>query len=208
MPHDRRYFKGLEIRKAKEGSSSIGTLVGYAAVFDQRSQDLGGFVEVIKPGAFKQSLERGDDVRALWQHNADDVLGRRSNDTLRIKEDSKGLLVEIDLPDTQVGRDVKALVERGDVDGQSFGFRTMKDNWNREKDGRYVRELLQVDIFDIGPVTYPAYLGTSVEARSMAEDLLKAVKAKEKPAMTPAQKRARDHRLFQWEQIKRRALGS
>jgi HK97 family phage prohead protease len=207
MPNDRRYFKGLEIRKAKEGSSSIGTLVGYAAVFDQRSQDLGGFVEIIKPGAFKQSLERGDDIRALWQHNSDDVLGRRSNETLRIKEDSKGLLVEIDLPDTQVGRDVKALVERGDVDGQSFGFRTMKDNWTKEKDDRYVRELLQVDLYDIGPVTYPAYLGTSVEARSMAETLLREAKTKVKGDMTPAERRSRDRKILQWQQTKLRAIG-
>lgn len=208
MTLERRYFKGLEIRKAQEGSLSIGTLVGYAAVFNQRSQVLWDFVEVVKPGAFKQSLERGDDIRALWQHNWDDVLGRRSTKTLRIQEDDKGLAVEIDIPDTQVGRDVKTLVERRDVDGQSFGFNTMKDNWTKDKDnGLYIRELIQVDLFDVGPVTVPAYSGTSVEARSMVEQLIREVRSKEKAAMTPEQRKARDRKFFLWQHEKMKSSG-
>lgn len=168
---ERRYVRGIEVREAKPDSGSIGTLVGYAAVFNERSLDLGGFTEIVLPGAFTESLKRGDDVRALIGHDPRLIVGRRSAETLRIEEDAKGLRYEIDLPDTTAGRDVLESVKRRDLDGSSFGFRTVKDDWKR-LDGVYVRELIEAEVFDVGPVTYPAYTGTTAEAREMVAQLL------------------------------------
>lgn len=169
---ERRYVRGIEVREAKPDSGSIGTLVGYAAVFNERSLDLGGFTEIVLPGAFSESLKRGDDVRALIGHDPRLIVGRRSAETLRIEEDAKGLRYEIDLPDTTAGRDVLESVKRRDLDGSSFGFRTVKDDWKRLDGGVYVRELIEAEVFDVGPVTYPAYTGTTAEAREMVAQLL------------------------------------
>lgn len=169
---ERRYVRGIEVREAKPDSGSIGTLVGYAAVFNERSLDLGGFTEIVLPGAFTESLKRGDDVRALIGHDPRLIVGRRSAETLRIEEDAKGLRYEIDLPDTTAGRDVLESVKRRDLDGSSFGFRTVKDDWKRLDGGVYVRELIEAEVFDVGPVTYPAYTGTTAEAREVVAQLL------------------------------------
>lgn len=140
---------------------------GYAAVFNSRSQDLGGFVEVIRPGAFARALDM--DVRALWNHDSNHVLGRTKNGTLRLREDEHGLYMEVDLPDTAMGRDVHEMVRRGDVDQMSFAFSVNKggEEWRKE-DGQQVRELLDVALYDVSPVTYPAYEATSVSARALA----------------------------------------
>lgn len=169
---ERRYVRGIEVREAKPDSGSIGTLVGYAAVFNERSLDLGGFTEIVLPGAFKESLKRGDDVRALIGHDPRLIVGRRSAETLRIEEDAKGLRYEIDLPDTTAGRDVLESVKRRDLDGSSFGFGVLKDDWKRLDADVYVRELIEVDLFDVGPATYPAYTGTTAEAREVVAQLL------------------------------------
>jgi HK97 family phage prohead protease len=164
-----RMVKGIEIREAKPGSGSVGTIVGYAATFNELSLDL-GFREKIAPGAFKASLARGDDVRALIDHNPERIIGRRSSSTLRVTEDEKGLWVEIDLPDTQAGRDILASIKRGDVTGQSFSFYTIADDWKRDPaTGLWERTLLAVDAVDVGPVTFPAYPTTSIAARSLTE---------------------------------------
>lgn len=156
---ERRFMQGLEIREGKGGP----VLTGYAAVFNEKSLDLGGFREVVQPGAFAESLKRGDDVVALVQHDSGAILGRRSRGTLVIEEDSKGLRYDVTLPDTQVGRDIAVNVGRGDINGSSFAFRTVKDRWARDKAAgdSIVRFLEQVDLFDVGPVTYPAYPSTN-----------------------------------------------
>ncbi len=165
-----RMVKGIEIREAKPGSGSVGTIVGYAATFNELSLDLGGFREKIAPGAFKASLARGDDVRALIDHNPERIIGRRTSGTLRIVEDDKGLAVEIDLPDTQAGRDILASIKRGDVSGQSFSFYTIGQDWKRDPaTNLWERTLLVADLVDVGPVTFPAYPTTSIAARSIAE---------------------------------------
>lgn len=169
---ERRFVRGLEVREAQPDSGSIGTITGYAAVFNERSLDLGGFTEIVVPGAFAESLKRGDDVRGLVGHDPRLIIGRRSAKTLRVEEDERGLRYEIDLPDTAAGRDLLASVRRGDIDGSSFGFRTITDDWKRLDDGLYVRELHQADLFDVGPATYPAYTGTTAEARELVAQLL------------------------------------
>ena len=146
---------------------------GYAAVFNEGSQDLGGFTEIVLPGAFKRSLKTAD-VRCLMNHNENHVLGRIKSGTLDVREDSKGLKFRCELPDTQTARDLHKLVARGDVDQCSFGFLTVGQNWKETKDAAggisIVRELTDVDLFDVSVVTFPAYTGTSVDARALWPD--------------------------------------
>jgi uncharacterized protein len=168
---ERRMY-AAEFRATKEDGKPT-KLTGYAAMFNQPSQDLGGFTEIIKPGAFTRTLKEGADVRGLFNHNPDLILGRTTDGgksgTLTLSEDDKGLRFEIDMPDTQVARDLMTLVARGDVSQCSFGFCVREQNWNsKDEDGETVqlREILDCDLFDVSAVTYPAYTQTSVEARS------------------------------------------
>ena len=128
MNLERRAIEGIELR-AEDGKP--GVLSGYAVMFDKRSLDLGGFVEVVKPGAFTRSLKSGGDILALAHHDAGKPLARRSAGTLSLTEDATGLLVSITLADTTAARDVAADVRAGNIKGMSFGFSTKQDRWTR-----------------------------------------------------------------------------
>lgn len=178
---ERRTFVGeIELRAAPEGSKSPGTLRGYGAVFEKLSLDLGMFREKIAPGAFANALKT-DDVRALKNHDENLLLGRNRSNTLRMDEDDIGLRFEIDLPDTQTGRDVAEEVRRGDMTGCSFSFTTDVDEWDMrgEVPIRTVRSVKK--LYDVGPVTYPAYEETSVACRSFN----KAVADTQAPPVVP-----------------------
>lgn len=165
----RRLLQVKELRIASEGEKR--TIVGYAAVYDQLSEDLGGFVEMIRKGAFTESLAQ-DDIRCLWNHDANHVLGRNKAGTLRLSEDLRGLRIECDLPDTQAGRDVAIGIERGDIAHMSFGFETIERRWTfRKPPEADLRELMKVRLFDVSPVTFPAYPQTEVGMRASGEDL-------------------------------------
>jgi HK97 family phage prohead protease len=140
-------------------------IVGYAAVFDSPT-DIGGFFrEQIKPGAFAEALGR-DDVRALINHDEDLVLGRNKAGTLRLEEDEKGLRIELDPPDTQYARDLIVSMERGDISQMSFAFIARKQEWDDTTDPP-LRTILDVELFDVSVVTYPAYPDTSAAVRSL-----------------------------------------
>lgn len=159
---ERRYgSEAIELRFA-DGAPPL--ISGHAAVFNSLSEDLGGFREQIAPGAFANSLK--DDIRALFNHDARFVLGRSTSGTLRLAEDAKGLAVEIDPPDTQDARDLLTKMKRGDITGMSFGFRTVKDAW-AEVDGKIIRTLVEVRVFDVSIVTYPAYPDAGAAVRSL-----------------------------------------
>lgn len=165
---ERRFIPATEIRADTEGETR--RIVGYAALFNSRSADLGGFEEVIAPGAFKDAIA-GSDIRSLFNHDPNLVLGRVKAGTLRVEEDDRGLKIENDLPDTQVGRDLLVSMNRGDVDQMSFAFRIAQggDVWE-ERDGSVVRTITKVaEMFDVSPVTYPAYPDTSVAVRRLDE---------------------------------------
>jgi HK97 family phage prohead protease len=169
---ERRDFKGAcEIRAGASGKPMI---AGYAAVFNTWSQNLGGFVEQIDRRAFDKTLQEAD-VRALGNHDKNWLLGRTGNGTMRLSSDSNGLEYEIDVnladPD---GQRALAKVERGDWDGASFGFRTIRDEWDFRKDPRE-RRLLETALRDVGPVTFPAYMDTSSVAPGAARSLATAL---------------------------------
>ncbi|WP_299821334.1 HK97 family phage prohead protease [uncultured Jannaschia sp.] len=142
-------------------------LEGYAAVFGAEARIGGGVVETIAPGAFRATLTANPDILALVDHDAARVLARTRSGTLRLSEDTRGLAFDLDVPDTQAGRDVLALAERGDLGGMSFGF-TARDE---ARDGDR-RELRAVDLFEVSVVAaFPAYASTVVTARSQAKPL-------------------------------------
>jgi Escherichia/Staphylococcus phage prohead protease len=159
----------LEVRSATElRASSAGRLEGYAAVFGKPSQDLGGFTESVRPGAFTRSLASPAGILALYDHDTRSILGRVGAGTLRLMEDTRGLQFEIDLPDTTVGKDLSVLIQRGDIAGASFAFTTPKggDHWSL-RDGDPHRELLDVDLREITVTANPAYLDTEVAKRHL-----------------------------------------
>lgn len=145
--------------------------VGHAAVFNKLSDDLGGFREKIDPGAFADALD--GDVRCLLNHDANLLLGRTTSGTLRLSEDKKGLAVENDLPDTSYARDLEVLLERRDLTQMSFGFRVAKDgdSWETGKDGVPIRTLHKVELFDVSPVSFPAYPQTTADVRKRAAEI-------------------------------------
>ncbi|MCB1510054.1 MAG: HK97 family phage prohead protease [Hyphomicrobiaceae bacterium] len=158
----------LEVRAAGKGSEPR-RLIGYASVFNSPSEDLGGFIEIVKPGAFKRSLESNlTDPLALVHHMPHLVLGRRSAGTLRLAEDDKGLAFEIDLPDTQTARDLAVSVERGDIRGASFAFNVAEDGDRWEVKGDLaIRELLDVTLHEVTITATPAYPDTEVARRAL-----------------------------------------
>lgn len=143
------------------------TIAGYAAIFDEPTEIGDYFIEEVAPGAFSETL-KGGDVLAYFGHDRNRVLGRQSSKTLRLTEDSKGLAVEIDLPDTTDGRDAMKLIDRGDIQGMSFGFRVTKEEWDETGDTPK-RTIQQVDLFEVSIVSEPAYDGTSIALRSLDE---------------------------------------
>lgn len=144
-------------------------IIGYAAKFNTRSKLIqGAFIETIAPGAFKHSLDSGRDIKALINHDPSRLLGTRANKTLTVAEDGTGLYFEVDPPDTSYARDLRTLMERGDISECSFAFRCVSDSWRME-DGVPLRTLKDVDVGDVSIVTDPAYAGTEAKLRSYEE---------------------------------------
>lgn len=172
MEIERRCVTVDELRAvAPDDGQDMRRIGGYAALFNTLSEEMWGFREEIAPGAFARSLDNGADVRALYNHDPNYVLGRSTAGTLRLHEDERGLAFEIDLPETRYAEDLWRLIQRGDISQMSFGFRTVTDEW-RMQDGVPLRRLDEVELFDVSPVTYPAYGQTSVDVRSRAQALV------------------------------------
>lgn len=152
----------LERRAATSLTVNNRRLVGYAARFNTEAR-IADFREVIRPGAFRQSLESGRDILCLRDHDPAVLLGRTKSNTLELREDDDGLHFSLQVPDTQAGRDLLALAERGDLGGMSFGFRAIDDAWHGD-----LRELREVELHEVSIVqAHPAYAATTVEARSL-----------------------------------------
>jgi HK97 family phage prohead protease len=198
---ERRFTKGAKVRA--KGDDAKPGLSGYAAVFGQdyviyESKSF-RMVERIKAGAFTRAVDEEQDVRGLFNHNPDNLLARTTNGTLSLNQDKKGLSFDLDLDArTHIAQDVRCFVDRGDVTGCSFAFLVRKQTWTEtEEDGftTYQREIEDVDLFDVGPVTYPAYDATSVGARTaaaFARELRSAAWAEGMPAEIRAKIEARE----------------
>src|SRR5206468_6343372 len=133
--------------RVSAGADGKRTLSGYAAVFNSLSEDLGGFREQIKPGAFTRSLEASPDVMCLHEHDPKQgLLGRTKSGTLALTQDNVGLRFDCSLPNTTLANDVCESIARGDIDGCSFGFMCSEDDWTSTADGSYLRTLLDVDV--------------------------------------------------------------
>lgn len=165
---ERRVIDGAMEVRARDGQQR--TLVGYASVFDQLSQVLWDFREKVAPGAFRSAIENGDDVRALWNHDPSFVLGRTRSGTLSLAEDERGLRVEITPPSSPLVDSFLASVERGDVTQMSIGFSVLDETWDKDEEGQYIRTVRKVKLYDVSPVTFPAYTGTEVALRSFLGD--------------------------------------
>jgi len=167
----RVFVNDFEVRETSDGM----TLTGYAARFNQPSEDM-GFVERIAPGAFKRSLSSRNDIKLLWNHSSSDVLGSTRAGTLRLMEDEYGLRVEADLPDTSTGRDAKVLIQRGDVTGFSFGFTVPAngDSWNADGTERTLKSVRLLEVS--AGVAFPAYPSTvgSAQVRSLEDIIMDA----------------------------------
>ena len=163
---EQRYTSGVvEVREAP-GAKRVG---GYAAKFNTKSQNLGGFVERIAPGFFDKSAADGwPGVMARYNHDDNFLLGTTRGSTLRLVIDGTGLDYEADLPNTRAAQDVFELVARGDVAHSSFAFYTFEDDWALDEHGFPMRTLVSGRLVDVAPVNSPAYLDTSTGLRSLA----------------------------------------
>lgn len=176
----------IERRAVVELRAQRERIVGYAVVFDVRSRDLGGFVEVVR----SQAVDGTGDVVALLQHNPEAVLGRTPT-TLLLEKDTRGLAFTLDPAPTQAGRDAFELVKRGDIRGASFGFTTKTDRWHLDA-GVRVRELLDIELVELSLTAFPAYQQTDV---SVAQRSLLAATAAHVQTLPSMQRR---HRVRQF----------
>lgn len=207
---ERRMIPGMEAVEFRAEEDGPGKLRGSAAVFDRWSENLGGFIERIAPGAFAKAL-RSSDTTALFNHNPSAILGRQSAGTLKLEETKSALMYDVDLPDTTVGRDVAVSVERRDITGNSFAFMVKKDEWEQpSKDGDPIkRTILEVaELIDVGPVTYPAYPQTAVSKREnvVSQRCLDRVKEMEEERKEPEM--TKEEQAKQTERIKRQMEAS
>ena len=170
MKIERRFFPLGEARVVTEEGKVI--LRGHAAVFNSQSADLGGFREIIRPNAFRNALTKSD-PRCLFNHVPSYILGRKSSNTLRVSENERGLPFDCDLPDTTYARDLQVSLGRGDVRECSFGFSVREGGDTFVKDkatGVWHRTIIEdgiEELYDVSPVTFPAYPETDCALRSL-----------------------------------------
>jgi HK97 family phage prohead protease len=158
-PEVRTNSVDFEIRAEGDGMS----FTGYASVFNSPSEDLGGFIEYVAPGAFKRSLQSRNEVKLLWNHDSGEPLASLRGGTMQLVEDEIGLRVTAKLPNTTRGRDIAELLRTKVIDSMSFGFNVIKDSWSR--DGQ-TRTLESVRLFETSIVSFPAYPSTTATVRS------------------------------------------
>jgi hypothetical protein len=180
---ERRFVaKGVAPVKIETRTDGGKKIVGYGAVFYDPANASGTeyqlgerMQERISPAAFDRAIAENHDARGLYNHDPSHLLGRTASGTMRLSRDAKGLRYEIDLPDTQTGRDVAISIERGDLTGSSFAFVATRTTWSEEQRGDagiMIRSIDDLDLYDTGPVTYPAYEATSTGLRSAETETL------------------------------------
>jgi HK97 family phage prohead protease len=158
-PEIRTNSVDFEVRAEGDGM----TFTGYASVFNSPSEDLGGFIEYVAPGAFKRSLQSRNEVKLLWNHDSGEPLASLRGGTMQLVEDSRGLKVTAQLPNTTRGRDVAELLRTNVINTMSFGFNVIRDSWS--SDGK-TRTLESVRLFEVSVVSFAAYPSTTAQVRS------------------------------------------
>ena len=186
---EKRVFTLDSLKVERRGKAGELRIVGHAAVFNT-AVDIGGwFREQVAPGAFRRAIAE-DDVRSLFNHDPNYILGRSKAGTLKLSEDDTGLHTITIPPDTSYARDLMVSLERGDVNQMSFGFRVRKEQWDEGSADLPLRTLLEVELFDVSPVTFPAYPTTDVGLRDMARTGLESLevfrKARQPEAVSAA----------------------
>jgi len=166
MKLEKRTYNATDLAIERRGDDPA-KITGHAAVFNVIAGD-GWFREQVAPGAFSESLKT-DDIRSLWNHDTNIVLGRNRAQTLKLWEDDIGLAVEITPPDTQLVRDLVESIARGDVSQMSFGFQVLRQTWVEEEDEKDLRIIDKVKLWEVSPVTFPFYEDTDVALNSHKE---------------------------------------
>jgi HK97 family phage prohead protease len=174
----------FKITRAAQDSERV--IEGYFALYENETELYDGIYEIITKGAFDKTL--GNDIRALWNHNTQYVLGRNKSGTLDLRIDDKGLFGVVNLPNTAYANDVFELIQRGDVDQCSFGFNILAEELEELADGGYRWRINEIDLHEISVVTFPAYENTTVKARAQQVEEFKLRKL-------DARKKALENRL-------------
>ena len=190
LTKETRTFSATLKRAAADGDKKEIVIEGHAAIFDSPSDSggLAGFLEVVRKGAFTTAIKE-DDVRALFNHDSNYILGRNKAGTLELKEDDAGLAVKITAPDTQWARDLAVSMDRGDVSQMSFSFYprettdkdgnvTRGEKWSFPKNEQPQRELTDLRLFDVSIVTFPWYEDTDAEVITRSAEILKRAQEK------------------------------
>lgn len=161
---NKRDFKTqFKITRAEEAQDDL-VIEGYFALYEQETELWENTYEIINKGAFDNTLN--NDIRALWNHNTQYVLGRSTNGSLDLKTDDKGLFGVVKLPKTQYAEDLHELVKRGDIDQCSFGFNILDEDLEELANGGYRWRIKDIDLHEVSVVTFPAYENTTVQARA------------------------------------------
>lgn len=172
-------IKNMKTRTLNDGSEAT-VIEGYASVFNSRTSIDGWYDEEIAPGAFTESLSQNKDVRCLFNHDWNYVLGRTSANTLVLEEDSKGLRFEVTLPNTTFANDLKESMARGDINQCSFGFWVTGQEEDFSSELPLVR-ITNVDLWEVSIVPLPAYEDTEASLRSkFQEETIETVKLRKK----------------------------
>jgi HK97 family phage prohead protease len=159
-------FWSLDELRVEIRAEKTPAIIGHAALFNNRTVIGGSFYEEIEAGAFAKTIKEGD-ARCLWNHDMNFVLGRVKSGTLRLIEDYKGLLIDCDPPQTELINDmVLEPIRRKDVDQMSFAFDAVRTEWIEQENDLPIRRLLEVKLYDVSPVTFPAYPDTDVAVRN------------------------------------------
>jgi HK97 family phage prohead protease len=169
-------MREVRVSMAEDGTHTVS---GYAIVYNASSTDLGGFTETIVPGALTRTLLENPDVLCLRDHKPELLLGRTTSGTLSLSEDQIGLKFTCTLPKTSAATDLAESLSRGDIDACSFGFVTQNDTWTQDANGDVIRNLLDIDLFEVSIVSFPAYMQTSASLRSAPIEIRSLIESRD-----------------------------
>lgn len=162
----RNFFSQIQFEE-RDGVKDENTIIGHAAVFNKDSEDFGGWIERVAPGAFDDVLE--DDAIAAMNHDPNQIFGRNGKN-MKLSVDKTGLRYVVKMPDTTLGRDIRQLIKDEIITQSSFAFTVRTQQWEHFKDKPSIRTIVKVDrLYDVAPVAYPAYPDTTVAARSLEQ---------------------------------------